>query len=459
VPDRTVDVVDAEAGELLRKVRAVDPAGAFAMATATTTSSRGPRTLFADLRALPAVVAWRPEYGPFPATAITGGLRPSTGEPVMLRDSSVALTVGYPVAQPETKVELSVLLRPVDGGPPVRSGTGPLRVGTATYVTPASGCEKGCRVAAIRAGFAASGNATTDVTLVSLAAATAKTVAVDAGAFGSGWQVSARGSGRPGPDGLVLSLKGDGLDPRPTWVTPADTLQTLPVLSAGMPADLAAVDNVDGNEIAVHTVTGATSLPRLGEGVLADLEYGERAATGNTQLLDAQVWLGPKAPADAVDRLTKAGLVVSGQDSTAAAAGRLDRRGPALAMWFQLLAGACATALAATGMGLMAAIDRRRTLDDLVALRRQGLGSRAAGRGVLWAYLSVAAAAVVTGAAGAATAWWVAGRYLPLFLDDDFALAPPVAPRPLAVLGPAVLVIVLFAGVAVGLRRAFRVRD
>jgi hypothetical protein len=242
-------------------------------------------------------------------------------------------------------------------------------------------------------------------------------------------------------------------------LTPADTPQTLPVVSAGMPADLATVDNVDGTAIAVHAVASATSLPRLGKGVLADLEYAERAATGSTLLLDAQVWLGPKAPADAADRLAKAGLVISGQDSTAAAARRLDRRGPALAMWFQLLAGAGATALAVTGMVLMAAVDRRRTLDDLVALRRQGLGGRTAGRGVLWAYLSVAVAAVATGAVAAAIAWWVAGRYLPLFLDDDFALAAPVAPRPLGVLGPAVLVIVLFAAVAVALRRAFRVRD
>jgi putative ABC transport system permease protein len=456
--DRTVSVVDADAGELLRTVRAVDPAGAFAMATATTTSSRGPRTLFADLRAMPAVIGWRPEYGPYPAADIAGRLRPPTGEPVVLSDSSVALTVDYPVAQPRTTVELSVVLRPLAGGSAVRAGTGPLRAGTATYVAPADGCEKGCRVAAIRAGFAASGNATTDVTLVSLASARSKAVAVDAGGFG-GWQVSAGGTGRPGPAGLVVSLKGAGLDPRPIWVTPGDTLQTLPVLSAGMPADLAAVDNVDGSAMAVHAVASATSLPRLGKGVLADLEYGERAATGNTLLLEAQVWLGPKAPADAVDRLVKAGLVISGQDSSAAAARRLDHRGPALAMWFQLLAGAGATALAATGMALMAAVDRRRTLDDLVALRRQGLGGPTAARGVLWAYLSVAVAAVVTGAAAAATAWWVAGRYLPLFLDDDFALAPPVAPRPLAVLGPAVLVIVLFAVVAVALRRAFRVRD
>jgi hypothetical protein len=78
---------------------------------------------------------------------------------------------------------------------------------------------------------------------------------------------------------------------------------------------------------------------------------------------------------------------------------------------------------------------------------------------VLWAYLCVVVAAVVTGAAAAALAWWVTGSYLPLFLDDDVALAAPVAPRPLAVLVPAAGVIVVFAAVAVGLRRAFRVRD
>jgi hypothetical protein len=71
----------------------------------------------------------------------------------------------------------------------------------------------------------------------------------------------------------------------------------------------------------------------------------------------------------------------------------------------------------------------------------------------------VAAAATVTGAAGGALAWWLAGRYLPIFVETDVAVAVPTLPRPVAVIVPAVAVIVVFTAVAGGLRRALRVRD
>ena len=96
---------------------------------------------------------------------------------------------------------------------------------------------------------------------------------------------------------------------------------------------------------------------------------------------------------------------------------------------------------------------------DLVALRRQGLSRGTAGRSVLGAYLAVAAAATVTGAAGAALAWWLAGRYLPIFVETDVAIVAPTLPRPAAVIVPAVAVIVVFTAVAGGCWPRLRVRD
>ncbi|MEV0716382.1 FtsX-like permease family protein, partial [Asanoa sp. NPDC050611] len=227
----------------------------------------------------------------------------------------------------------------------------------------------------------------------------------------------------------------------------------------GPPPKSGEAEGVDGNVVAIRTAAEGRALPRIGTGLLMDLGYAERVATGSTDLTTAEVWLGRAAPADVEQQLTAKGLVVVGRDSVAAAADRLDARGPALAVWFHLLAGGVAVLLAACGMWLMAAVDRRRTLDDVVALRRQGLATRTAGSWVLWTYLPVAVAAVVTGLVAAVIAWAVVGQYVPYFVDDDFALAAPTWPRPIAIALPAVVVALLFTTVAVGLRRALRVRD
>jgi hypothetical protein len=455
---RTLEVTNVDAATLLRAVRAVDPTGAYAMAAASVQTEGGPRVLYTDSRALGSVVTWRSEYGP-PAAELAARLRPPTAEPVVVRGERLTLTVDLvrPLP-PETLVRMTVLLRPIGGGEAVRAATGALKDGRAAYQLAAPACAAGCRVAAIQANYIASGGSVATVRLVSLTAETGD-VLVDPAGFAGVWRVSERAKATPDADGLIVLVPGDGLDPRPSLALPDDSPREIPVLAAGMPDNLAEGANIDANEVPVRVVGTATALPLLGTGLLADLEYAERAATGSTALATGQVWLSRDAPADTADRLAAAGLVIVGRDSVDAAADRLDRRGPALAIWFHLLAAVGAVALAVTGMGLMAAVDRRRTLDDLVALRRQGLRRRTAGRGALWAYLAVSAAALVTGAAAAALAWWLVGSYLPLFLDDAFALAPPTTPRPVAILVPALVVVVVFATVAVGLRRALRVRD
>jgi hypothetical protein len=259
--------------------------------------------------------------------------------------------------------------------------------------------------------------------------------------------------------GVHVVVPGAVIQPRPTVLMPASTPGDVPVLSAGPPPKSGEAEGVDGNVVAIRPIAQGQALPRIGTGLLMDLGYAERLATARTDLDIAEVWLSPAAPADIEQRLAERGLVVIGRDSMAAAADRLDGRGPALAVWFHLLAGGVAVVLAACGMWLMAAVDRRRVLDDMVALRQQGLPARTGGSWVLWAYLPVAVAAVVTGLVAAVIAWAVVGGYVPYFVDDDFALAAPTWPRPIAIALPAVAVALLFTTVAVGLRRALRVRD
>lgn len=461
--DRVLRLATTDAATLRASVREVDPSGAFAMAVAQLGSADRPRTLLADTRALPAVADWRPDFGPDPAAEVARRLRPSTVGAVVVRDGVLSLTVDHVTPPGDVQARLTVLLRPVAGGPPIRAGTGGLVPGRREYRLVVDECAAGCRVAGIDAAATGSSGGRTEVTLGDLREATADRVVVPAGAWDT-WRLSPAAptgaSVTQTTGGLQWFVPGAGIDPTPTWLLPPDAPEALPALASRLLEEPTKAPNLDGDQVPITPLgAAATTLPGVRTGVLIDLEYAERLSFGDGVLGLPEVWLGPSAPADARTRLEAAGLVVTGEDSAAAATERLDRRGPALAIWFHLLAGACAVALAALGMGLMAAVDRQRTVDDLVALRRQGLRRRTAGRGVLGAYLAVAGAATVTGAAGAALAWWLAGRYLPIFVEPDVGLVPPDRPAAVAVLVPAVAVIVLLTAVAGGLRRALRVRD
>ncbi|MDG4823397.1 hypothetical protein O7635_16190 [Asanoa sp. WMMD1127] len=460
--DRTVVVAPTDSGALRAAVRAVDPDGRFAMAVGVRRVVEGPPVLFADTAALPAVAAWRPEYGGSPEQ-IAAALRPPADEPIVVKGVELALTVDY--AQPSatgTELRLTALLRPLAGGAPVRAGSAEITPGRQTWTMASQSCVDGCRLTGIEAVYSASGGEVAEVSIVSLgvrAELTGPYTPVVPAFTLDQWRASDDAKLTAEDGGVHVVVPGAVIQPRPTVLMPAGTPGDVPVLSGGAPPKSGEAEGVDGNVVAIRPVAEGRALPRIGTGLLMDLGYAERVATGSTDLTTAEVWLGRAAPADVEQQLTKQGLVVVGRDSAAAAADRLDGRGPALAVWFHLLAGGVAVVLAACGMWLMAAVDRRRTLDDLVALRRQGLAARTGGRWVLWAYLPVAVAAVVTGLVAAVIAWAVVGHYVPYFVDDDFALAPPTWPRPLSIALPAVAVALLFTSVAVGLRRALRVRD
>ncbi|GIF71276.1 FtsX-like permease family protein [Asanoa siamensis] len=465
---RTLTVAPTDAGALRAAVRAVDPDGRYAMAVGVRPGVDGPPVLFADTAALPAVAVWRPEYGDRTPAEIAAALRPPDDEPVVVKGTELALTVDYapPPATdgtaPGTELRLTALLRPLAGGPPVRAGSADVKTGRHTWTMASQACADGCRLAGIEAIYSAAGGEVAEVSIISLGvraeAGAPLTEVVPAFAVDR-WRASDDAELTAEDGGVHVVVPGAVIQPRPTVLVPVSTPGDVPVLSGGPAPKSGEAEGVDGNIVAIRSVAEGRALPRIGTGLLMDIGYAERVATAATALDTAEVWLGPAAPADVEQRLAAQGLVVTGRDSVAAAADRLDGRGPALAVWFHLLAGVVAVLLAACGMWLMAAVDRRRTLDDLVALRRQGLAARTGGSWVLWAYLPVAVAAVVTGLVAAVIAWAVVGQYVPYFVDDDFALAPPTWPRPLAIVLPAVAVAVLFTSVAVGLRRALRVRD
>src|SRR5262249_17353855 len=142
------------------------------------------------------------------------------------------------------------------------------------------------------------------------------------------------------------------------WVSPADRPTTLPVAAtATLPGDAQLV-GLDGQPTPVRQVARLDGVPRLGRaGALVDLAVADRMAIGTGMRQDEEIWPGRAAPADVVRRLKDQGLVVTGDSGIPTLRAGLDRQGPALAMWFYLVAALLAMLLAAGVLWLANAVD------------------------------------------------------------------------------------------------------
>jgi hypothetical protein len=258
---------------------------------------------------------------------------------------------------------------------------------------------------------------------------------------------------------MLIAATPSPFDSSGVTVSAIDAPLPVPVVATGELGGDNSVSSLDGQSTLAKVIASPKMLPRLGtNGVLADLDYLERTTLFAPRQVQAEVWLGPNAPADAADRLRRAGLAVSHVSGISQSRSALSRQGPALALQFHLAAAVFGMVLALGGLGLVATVDRRRRADDLSALRRQGLSARAARRAGLWSYLSTVVAAAAAGLIGAAAAWVAAGDRLPIFTDAVTVLRPPRWPEPGPVLVPwALATVVLVIGsvlVAWALRRA-----
>ncbi|MFC0530039.1 hypothetical protein [Phytohabitans kaempferiae] len=449
--DRVLTLMPVDAGRLLAAVREIDPEGRYAMA-ATELPGAGPAgipMLAVDTTRLERVGVWRPEFGASPGE-VSGLLRPVTPEPYVLRGTRLDVTLDNP-GQSEGQLRVAVSLRPLDGSTAIRRTFGVLDAGERTYSTLIDECAAGCRLLGFDAIYARSGSETTSVVIREVGSLVS-TADLAAG----GWKGLAPGDVEPVPRGLTVTAVATGAR-QETWALAPDVPSPLPVVAVGDLPERFTVPGLDADQPPYEVVGQLTGMPRLGSrGVLTDLDYLERQTLSGTSLPEPQVWLHPDAPADIADRLAEEGLVVEADGTVDEARALLDRQAPALAIWFHLMAAGFAVLLGLGGLALMAAVDRRRSTEDMRALRVQGLPGRAVGRAALWSYLPVVVAALVTGAVAAVVAWWLAGSYLPVFVDDSLVLALPRWPSPAAAALPAGLAVVGFATAAVAVAVALR---
>jgi hypothetical protein len=455
---RIVPVALAPAAALIDATRRLDPDGRFAMAAVLLPGDPilGSPVLAVDSGRLATTALW-PHGTGMTAAAAAAKVRPKAADPFVVSGSALAVDLTV-TALTGDKPQLRVNLVPLSGAAVKRLDLGDLRPGRATYRGATPECSAGCRVASIEVAQPGQVEFTVDLGLHRLAqAGPDREVVSDF----TNWVASKQ---QRAEDTLAIRTAGEGtaslhvvassygtLDGR---IRPPDAAYPVPTLAAG-PATQA-MRGLDRREEPSVVVGTSPVLPRVGTiGRLVDLEFLERIAYDVTALPLAEVWLGPNAPRDAVERLRAAGLVPGAEQTLAATLDSLAQQGPAVGLRFHVATGGIALLLAVGATLLVAAGDRADRVEELRALRTQGVRRRdtavAARRGYLW----VVVAAVAAGMVAAALAWLAVGQFVPVFADrpPDGTLHLPAPP---ALLVPAAVSVIVLTVAAVLASRSGR---
>ena len=450
---RVVSVEQVSRTQLLAAVRAADPEGNYAMAVATMRGGgpQEPPILALDTPRLSTVAIW-PDDAP-DAAATARLLHPAAPAPVVVPGQDITIDAtarGIPSNKP---LKLNVALSSVAGLGETTLQFGTMHDGPYTYQLRADVCREGCRLKGIHLatsdGQTGVAGITGQVTIRGLRIVNPARNALTAVQLGdvSRWRISGA-TMTPVADGLRVDINAPEGLPGGVWLLPADSPSPLPVATAGgLHTDTLA--GFDGRPIAVAGTARLPAVPRLGtSAVLVDLEYADRQSTDTGLAITPQVWLSARAPADVLDRLAARGLTVTEDRTAAQSLRQLDEQGPALALWFYVLAACLATALAAGALVLAAVVDRVRRVEDLSALRTQGLGRGAVSRATLWTYPALVLAAVIAGLAIGSLVWQLTGWALPLAGLNPPPLPMPSWPDPLVMTGVGLVLLVVLAGVA-----------
>lgn len=451
--DQVLTVDRVTRGELLAGVRAVDPAGAYAMAVVRLPTGKAEAPALAlDTTRLAAVASW-PAGGP-DARTVARRLRPAAPAPLVFPGRHVSFDVTASDFGHGKAVSAAATLSSTTGRGDASVEFGVMQPGRHTYEQDVPICAGGCRLNALT--FSA-GDTVSDLSgildLNSLGGA------IPDGRIGdpARWRVGAGGSATTGPDGLRVRLAAPAGLPGGLVVQPVDTPYPMPAAVAGT-APARTVSGLDGRDIAIDPVARLTAVPSLGaRATIIDLEYADRVSSDGGASDGEAVWLSAAAPRDVAARLAAHGLQVTGGQQAAVLRRQLDRQGPAVALLFYALVAVLTVALAAGALTLAAGVDRTRRVEDLTALRGQGLDRGAVRQATLWTYPVLVAVATVAGVAIALLGWLLTGWALPLAGVDPPDLPLPGWPRvwPVALAGAVVLAILAAVAWSAG-RRTLR---
>ncbi|MGX6607131.1 FtsX-like permease family protein [Micromonosporaceae bacterium Da 78-11] len=470
---RVLTVQAANRSVLEHAVRQADPRGDQAMAAVVDTTSIPP-VLAVDSSRLAAVARWRPEYGPIGTlpTAVAEAPGPSplpaiTGDRLTVR----ARKDGGAAAA------LTLVLQNDATGTTAKVGFGVLADGEQTRSAPVTGCAPapGCRILRweMTTPPEADGRSTAAAfgTVVTVRGLTqqgpAATVPDSAATVLDSAALADIARWRPGTTGAALDIaaadgalrmavdqNSAGYPQIGVEVWAVDTALPVPVVLAGPAEQTWQFDEPNlfsfgGSPIPVRVAGTATALPVLGTaGVLTDLDTARRIIGDTSPPGEFQVWLAPTADPGIVDALTRTGLTVLDDRSLTGHAARLAQQAPSAVARFTLLCGLIGLLLAAAALAVAGAVDRRTRLEQLRALRVQGLPRRAASVTAWSGTAALIVAALLGGVAAAALAQPLARVEVPAFTDGWAVLPAPTAldPAALAVAGTLALLVLGLTG-------------
>jgi putative ABC transport system permease protein len=185
-----------------------------------------------------------------------------------------------------------------------------------------------------------------------------------------------------------------------------------------VPRPLQMLDVVGANA-EYSVVAGVKVLPVVQDtGLMIDLSAIRAQLPGFDSEASWSIWLGPKAPPDALAQLKAAGLVLDPPQAESQRQAELSRQGPALALRLLVICAIIGAILAVGGTAIAIASTGRRRSFELASLRALGIGRRVLLRAAIAEQLLLLGAAVLLGVpAGYLAARWTMPS-IPEFADD-----------------------------------------
>jgi putative ABC transport system permease protein len=377
----SVAVQDEAVADLVHQVDAADPDGRWSMVSGQWIPDGGTlagRMLAVDSGRMAAVGYWAPEFGAGTVQDAVDAIAPPLPPPLRLTSSHLRVRI---TSGPVAGTGPTVLLAYRDANGRVTTAvTTPLTTGAHDY-SAAVPCTGGCTffgVAVDRAQAPSSLALDMLITAVAQGDGTTWTPVPAALSAPADWRVG----GYTGDPVGELAASSAGLHytgTAPATVSPfvqyADSPVPLPLvttpLSAGPPSpDGPNVIDGIGRHVPIQSAATATILPAVGDsGVLVDLTALRRSVQQLDDEAHFSVWLGPQAPADAIEQLRKAGVPVDSVTTAAEREDQLGREGPALALRLLLVCALAGAVLAASAVAISVAVTGRRRSYELAALR------------------------------------------------------------------------------------------
>jgi putative ABC transport system permease protein len=428
---RVLQVQELDRTQLLRAVRAADPAGRHAMAVVSAPGGGGeePPVLAVDSTRLADVARWSERDGAVRPAQVAALLRPPAPKPILVGNGELTAELDPDPFTEDGTLTVSLLLRTAANDQVVAT-FGPVVNLRPTYRAPVTDCSERCRLVGLTITTTSSEAQRVGVNLLALRQNGRDVLTRRELADARRWRASGDGPVTEqlrvvgGEDGLSIAQSAP--QPGNDYVLrTVDVPYPLPAITAGRsPGNQ--LTNIDGEPVSYVARAQLTSLPGVGaKGALIDLDYAERLTKEPGFATTPQVWLAAGTPHQVVDRLRQQGLTIVSDRTVASLRASMDRSGAAMALHAYRLASGITVLVGLGALALVVAVDRRTWNPGMRALRAQGAAERMTTGAALWSYGGIVVTSAVTGMLAAAVAWFATSRGLPLGVDEALVAAWP----------------------------------